>query len=89
MFNADDVDKETKKRKKITEKKLRKIFRKADTDNSGVISKQEFMNCLGKSVSKDRMRLMMSKFDIVDKDKSGYLDFDEFRSVIKWYNKSV
>ena len=49
------------------------MFKNADGDNSGVVSKKN-LECLKKLGLKEKMDVMIKNFEIVDKDKSGYLD---------------
>ena len=58
------------------------MFRMADTDNSGSISKSELKAMLEKMGEKMSAFELDVAFALIDKDGSGAISFDEFLSII-------
>lgn len=58
--------------------KLRELFVRADRDNSGGLTRNEFLNCLKSDelgLSRQQVNMMMSEFD---GDSDGVLTYEEF-----------
>lgn len=67
------------KRMSIDDLYLQSRFTKADKDGSGSLSKNEIIGLLTEMNVTVSIEAIEGKFKEVDVDKSGYLDFNEFR----------
>jgi Ca2+-binding EF-hand superfamily protein len=64
------------------DKDFRDAFKTMDTDGDGTISKKELSDLfikLGQKLSDEEIQSMM---DVVDTDKSGAIDFEEFKAMM-------
>eukprot|EP00928_Gymnodinium_smaydae_P058548 TRINITY_DN4173_c2_g3_i1.p1 TRINITY_DN4173_c2_g3~~TRINITY_DN4173_c2_g3_i1.p1 ORF type:complete len:642 (+),score=143.56 TRINITY_DN4173_c2_g3_i1:78-1928(+) len=92
----EDKQKEDMRRANITEHLL-ELFRKADEDNSGQISREEFDNLMCqpevvKKIQKNtnmRTQDLSELFDLIDHDESNNITIDEFMSGFKWVNEPL
>lgn len=65
------------------EEEIKAVFQQFDKNNDGMISAAELryvMNIMGESPSEQDIEKMMSVGDL---NKDGYIDFDEFKSLIE------
>jgi len=76
-----------RRRQAKTDRKIEKIFRKTDTDQSGMLSVEELKSYLGRILkqvpSDEEMEDFMSLYDL---DGNRELDFGEFKSMMTRYD---
>lgn len=73
----------TKKKNEDPDKELMDAFKVFDADSSGTISRKELkklMKQLGQKLSDQELDAMMEE---VDTDKSGEIDFEEFKAMMQ------
>jgi Ca2+-binding EF-hand superfamily protein len=63
---------------KVTERKILRIFKAADTDKSGAIDFQEFVDAMQR-IRLDEYQEQKAIFDMLDLDHSGTLESNEFK----------
>eukprot|EP00746_Dinoflagellata_sp_MGD_P145120 gnl/MRDRNA2_/MRDRNA2_77771_c0_seq1.p1 gnl/MRDRNA2_/MRDRNA2_77771_c0~~gnl/MRDRNA2_/MRDRNA2_77771_c0_seq1.p1 ORF type:complete len:620 (+),score=129.78 gnl/MRDRNA2_/MRDRNA2_77771_c0_seq1:111-1970(+) len=96
QMTREEEDKENTRKRMITDL-LRDLFRKADADDSGHVSKDEFDAMLRspefvKKVTKQshiRVQDLLDLFEWIDRDSSGTITIDEFMTGIKWLNEPL
>lgn len=96
QMTREEEEKENMRKRMITEL-LRDLFRKADTDDSGHVSKDEFDAMLRspefvKKVTKQshiRVQDLLDLFEWIDRDSSGTITIDEFMQGITWLNEPL
>jgi len=92
----EDRQKDELRRANITEHLL-ELFRNADIDGNGVVSREEFDAMLAKpdlvkKIQKNahmRMSDMRELYDWIDHDGSGVITIDEFMAGFKWVNEPL
>jgi len=92
----EDERKEELRKSMITDT-LIELFRKADTDNSGTVSREEFDAMLRKpdlirKITKNthmRVQDLHDLFDWIDHDGGGTITIDEFMMGFKWVNEPL
>lgn len=95
MIKEDEIREE--KRKSMITKLLLELFREADVDNSGTITRQEFEGMLKspelvKKITRNtRMKVqdLIDLFDWIDHDGGGTITIDEFMGGFKWVNEPL
>jgi len=65
---------------RITEERLADAFDRIDSDDSGVISKENLSELLGKDYSEEKIELMLKETDL---DGDGGISFEEFRNIFR------
>lgn len=96
QMQKEDEQREEKRKSMIT-KVLMELFREADVDNNGIVSRQEFEGMLKspelvKKITKNtRMKVqdLIDLFDWLDHDKGGTITIDEFMTGFKWVNEPL
>merc|ERR1712176_588680 len=92
----EDKQREEFRRANITEHLL-EVFRRADTDGSGTISREEFEHMLQnptlvKKIQKNahmQVSEMRELYDWLDNDGNGTITIDEFMEGFKWVNSPL
>ena len=74
--------------KDITEERIQEVFKAIDKEKVGVISKSEFVQSLKLLGLSRQQSKLLRNVSIVDKEKSNYLDFSEFRRCVLGPNQS-
>ncbi|CAE7256808.1 Catsper1, partial [Symbiodinium sp. CCMP2456] len=96
QMQKEDEQREEKRKSMIT-KVLMELFREADVDNNGIVSRQEFEGMLKspelvKKITKNtRMKVqdLIDLFDWIDHDKGGTITIDEFMNGFRWINEPL
>ncbi|CAJ1333776.1 unnamed protein product [Effrenium voratum] len=96
QMQKEDEQREEKRKSMIT-KVLMELFREADVDGNGIVSRAEFEAMLKspelvKKITKNtRMKVqdLMDLFDWIDHDKGGTITIDEFMTGFKWINEPL
>jgi len=96
QMQKEDEQREEKRKSMIT-KVLMELFREADVDGNGIVSRQEFESMLKspelvKKITKNtRMKVqdLIDLFDWLDHDKGGTITIDEFMTGFKWINEPL
>lgn len=78
-FANDLIRKKAKKKKKISQKKLIEVFKSVDTDNSGYVELDEFIDAFRNLDLGLDVRQITELFREVDEDGSGAIDYREFK----------
>jgi len=67
------------------------FLRLADKTNTGVVSKENFINALHKkyTIPQNQLEEIKEAFKTFDKDKDGKITFKEFRNILKQFGENI